>query len=1111
MKKNHLLSEKELNLIHYFRKLAEFNPLLLSTLLPEGITVPLINHNNNALWEKSKYVRSLCCDSEASKELISLNDAPANDWKVIIPGKDSVHFTTLLSPENINIIEGTDGFCFSSQFVREIKSNRNKTNDFISSLPIQSNTLVSPAGLSEVFSTLNSNLTIFETCEVYTTQKTKLPLFSNKSGYHILLSSKDSRKAGSTLTQEVALLLSAGVALLRKYSNASEIERISSQIHFQLATGCRIFAEVAKMRALRFLWNYLVSLFKPEMLPLTKIIVIPYLTDYEEDKDSPEFSYNTLLEETITTVVAALGSASHVILNPFDNLKNLDTTSLLSLQLSRNIQLIAKFESGLHHIRDSAGGSWHLEDLTQKVIEKSWRLFQSIEEAGGYTALNAPKWLQKAEVKNPTIPAPCAPPCSQFLIKPKSFTTLKGDDIRSFYTEDDVKKFSHLSFTAGAPPFLRGPYETMYKTRPWTIRQYAGFSTAEESNAFYKENLAQGQKGLSVAFDLVTHRGYDSDHPRVVGDVGKAGVAIDSVEDIKALFQDIPLGEMSVSMTMNGAVLPIMAFYIVAAEEQGVSPAQLTGTIQNDILKEYMVRNTYIYPPAPSMRIVGDIFQYTSKTMPRFNSISISGYHMQEAGATPEIELAYTLADGLEYVRTGVARGIPIDDFAPRLSFFFALGMEFYTEIAKLRAARVLWARLIKPFGPKDDRSMALRTHCQTSGWTLTAQDPFNNIVRTCIEALAGVYGHTQSMHTNSLDEALALPTPFSAKIARETQIFLMQQTDLCDVVDPWGGSFFLEYLTNDLLTKAWKLIQETEDLGGMAKAIEAGIPKLRIEEASAKKQAQIDSGREIIVGVNRFQSHLQQDFPIFQTDNHTVREAQINRLHNLRAHRNDLEVRTALADLTATAASSGNLLDSAIVAARARATLGEISTALEVIFGRYQAKNRFVSGVYHRNFSDSSSKENRLKDLQDLTLKFEILWGRRPRILIAKLGQDGHDRGARVVATAFADMGFDVDIGPLFQTPEEAAREAVENDVHVIAISSLAGGHLTLLPQLTEALHHQGGSHILIVAGGVIPPQDHPLLFAAGAVAIFGPGTIIPDAAKVILSKIEEKLVQTE
>jgi methylmalonyl-CoA mutase len=664
--------------------------------------------------------------------------------------------------------------------------------------------------------------------------------------------------------------------------------------------------------------------------------------------------------------------------------------------------------------------------------------------------------------------------------------------------------FKHENFVAGIPPFLRGPYASMYVNKPWTVRQYAGFSTAEESNAFYRRNLAAGQKGLSIAFDLATHRGYDSDQERVQGDVGKAGVAIDSIEDMKVLFDNIPLDQMSVSMTMNGAVLPIMAFYIVAAEEQGVARNQLTGTIQNDILKEFMVRNTYIYPPTPSMKIIADIFAYTSKHMPKFNSISISGYHMQEAGATPEIELAYTLANGLEYLRTGLASGLDIDDFAPRLSFFWAIGMNHFNEIAKLRAGRMLWAKIVSQFNPKKPQSMSLRTHCQTSGWSLTEQDPFNNVARTTIEAMAAALGGTQSLHTNALDEAIALPTDFSARIARNTQLYLQLETGITATVDPWGGSSYVEGLTEKIAQHAWNLIQEVEQLGGMTKAIEAGIPKIRIEEASAKKQALIDSEQDIIVGVNAYQLKEEEPLSILEVDNNAVRESQIKRLEALKSSRNSQKVALALANLTFCAQSGeGNLLDLAVIAARERATLGEISEALEKVFGRYQATIKSISGVYSKNIKD----HNEFKKAVDLANKFADLDGRRPRILVAKMGQDGHDRGAKVVATSFADLGFDVDIGPLFQTPKEVAKHAMENDVHVLGVSSLAAGHKTLIPQVINALNEYGRGDILVIAGGVIPSQDYDFLFNAGVSGIFGPGTKISTAAINILELLLKRI----
>ncbi|MCR4930856.1 MAG: methylmalonyl-CoA mutase [Bacteroidales bacterium] len=675
----------------------------------------------------------------------------------------------------------------------------------------------------------------------------------------------------------------------------------------------------------------------------------------------------------------------------------------------------------------------------------------------------------------------------------KNWTTPEQIDVKPVYGKEDLTGMEHLNYAAGIAPFLRGPYSTMYVMRPWTVRQYAGFSTAEESNAFYRRNIAAGQKGLSVAFDLATHRGYDSDHERVVGDVGKAGVAVDSILDMKILFDQIPLDKMSVSMTMNGAVLPVLAFYIIAAEEQGVKQEQLQGTIQNDILKEFMVRNTYIYPPLPSMKIIADIFEYTSKNMPKFNSISISGYHMQEAGATADIELAYTLADGLEYLRAGINAGMSVDDFAPRLSFFWGVGMNHFMEIAKMRAARMLWAKIVKQFNPQNPKSLALRTHCQTSGWSLTEQDPFNNVARTCIEAMGAALGHTQSLHTNALDEAIALPTDFSARIARNTQLYIQEETNVCRVVDPWAGSYYVETLTHELAHRAWAHIQEVEKLGGMAKAIESGIPKMRIEEASARKQSRIDSNVDTIVGINKYRLDHEDPIDTLEVDNTAVREAQLKRLAKLRAERNNEEVQAALDALTRCAKTGkGNLLELSIDAARKRASLGEISYALEKVYGRYKAKINLITNVYSSQTKDSEL----FKKAQALTDEFAKLEGRRPRIMVAKMGQDGHDRGAKVVATGYADLGFDVDMGPLFQTPAEAAKQAVENDVHILGVSSLAAGHKTLVPQVIEELKKLGREDIMVTVGGVIPPQDYDFLFKAGAAAIFGPGTVISVSA---------------
>lgn len=687
--------------------------------------------------------------------------------------------------------------------------------------------------------------------------------------------------------------------------------------------------------------------------------------------------------------------------------------------------------------------------------------------------------------------------------KDKLWTTAEGIDVKQKFSKEDTQSAEHLAFGAGLPPFLRGPYSAMYALRPWTIRQYAGFSTAEESNAFYKRNLAAGQKGLSVAFDLATHRGYDSDHPRVVGDVGKAGVAIDSVEDMKILFNDIPLDKMSVSMTMNGAVIPVLAFYIVAAEESGVPKEKLSGTIQNDILKEFMVRNTYIYPPKPSMRIISDIFSYTSNKMPKYNSISISGYHMQEAGATADIELAYTLADGLEYLRAGKAAGLDIDAFAPRLSFFWAIGMNHFMEIAKMRAGRMLWAKIVKQFNPKNPKSMALRTHSQTSGWSLSEQDPFNNVARTAIEAMGAALGHTQSLHTNALDEAIALPTDFSARIARNTQLYLQDETNICKVIDPWAGSHYIEYLTNEIAQKAWKLIEEVEEHGGIAKAIEKGIPKMRIEEASARKQARIDSGQDTIVGVNKYISDEKTEIDVLEIDNSVVREGQIARLEKMRKERDTDKVTAALEAIEKAAATGeGNLLELAVEAAKCRASLGEISDAMEKDFGRYKATIRNISGVY----SHEVAGDKAFAEAKELANEFEKLEGKRPRVMIAKMGQDGHDRGAKVIATSFADIGFDVDMGPLFQTPEEVARQAAENDVDCVGASSLAAGHKTLIPQLIEELKRLGREDIMVFAGGVIPEQDYQFLYDNGVAAIFGPGTKIPVSAKKVLQVLLEE-----
>ena len=752
-----------------------------------------------------------------------------------------------------------------------------------------------------------------------------------------------------------------------------------------------------------------------------------------------EFTHNNLVRQTIAAASAIIGGAKHICILSFNNQ---DTDQ--SLRLAKNILLLLKSESYMADIQDAASGSWFLEKLTNEYLNR----IQDSKEKGA---------------------------------------SRKGSS------------FISMGSQPGIPPYLRGPYSTMYAVRPWTIRQYAGFSTAEASNAFYRRNLAAGQKGLSVAFDLATHRGYDSDHPRVTGDVGMAGVAIDSIEDMKLLFNEIPLGDISVSMTMNGAVLPIMAFYIAAAKEQGVDKSKLTGTIQNDILKEFMVRNTYIYPPSPSMRIISDIFKYTSANMPKFNSISISGYHMQEAGATPELELAYTIADGLDYVRTGINAGLAIDDFAPRLSFFWGIGMNFYKEIAKMRAGRLLWAKLIKTFDPKDDKSMALRTHCQTSGWSLTEQDPYNNVARTTIEALAAVFGGTQSLHTNSFDEAMALPTDFSAKIARNTQKIIQEETDITKAIDPWGGSDVIEKYTKELAEKAWEYILEIEELGGMAKAIESGIPKMRIEECAAIKQAKIDAGKEVIVGINKFKVDEKADFDILEVDNQAVRISQIDRINKVKSLRDNTLVEGILTKLENAASTDENLLEICIEAAEARVTLGEMSFALEKVFGRYQANNATISGVYLKEVQNNETVIAARKAADIFATKD----GRRPRILVAKMGQDGHDRGAKIIATAFADLGFDVDIGPLFQTPAEVAKQAMENDVHILGVSSLAAGHKTLMPEVVRELKKQGMDDVIVVAGGVIPEQDYDYLYKNGVDFVFGPGTVIAEAAIGILNKL--------
>ena len=829
-------------------------------------------------------------------------------------------------------------------------------------------------------------------------------------------------------------------------------QKASKKVQFHFKIGSDYFLEIAKLKAFRILWK-------------SKTGEDAYLfTSTDTSNKKEESAYNNILRSTTECMSAIFGGANAIMLNAYNS--SFEKSTDFSERIARNQQTILRKESYLDKVEDPTKGSYYIDYLIQELLQ-DFEIQSEIEEKKATT-----KWESS-----------------------------EGIEIHNRYTKKDISNTEHLNFVAGIAPNLRGPYSTMYVMQPWTIRQYAGFSTAEASNEFYRKNLAGGQKGLSVAFDLATHRGYDSDHERVIGDVGMAGVAIDTVEDMKILFDKIPLDEMSVSMTMNGAVLPILAFYIVAAKEQGVSLEQLSGTIQNDILKEFMVRNTYIYPPQHSMRIISDIFEYTSEKMPKFNSISVSGYHMQEAGATADIELAYTLADGLEYIRTGIKAGLDIDSFAPRISFFWGIGMNHFMEIAKLRAARMLWAKLVAEFKPKNPKSLALRTHCQTSGWSLTEQDPFNNITRTCVEAMAAVMGGTQSLHTNALDEAIALPTDFSAKIARDTQIFLQKEIGICKTVDPWGGSYYVEKLTEELTNKAWKHIQEIEELGGMVKAIESAVPKMRIEQSAAKKQARIDSGKDIIVGVNA-NKLIKEDkkLEILEIDNTAVRNSQINRLKSIKESRDSIKVQEALEQLTkACTNKKQNLLNLAVHAAQQRATLGEISDALEKSFGRYIAKNQTISGVYKMEIQNNDTFKKALA----LSDEFANKKGRRPRILIAKMGQDGHDRGAKIVATSFADLGFDVDVGPLFQTPKEAAKQAVENDVHILGISSLAAGHKTLVPQVIAALKEYQREDILVIAGGVIPQQDYSFLLDAGVSGIFGPGSVIAESAIEILKKL--------
>jgi len=874
---------------------------------------------------------------------------------------------------------------------------------------------------------------------------------------------------GETLNDQVFNALqtvSIVVDKLIEYGFPAEV--IFQQIAFSVKSSPNFFMDVAKIRSLRLLMKKI-----SEAYGVVDALTFIRVISYSEVNETYQ-PLGNLLSNSFSSIAAVLASA--------DALTTISDNPLSDthIRTARNTSLLLQEESKLNKVIDPLKGAYFMESLTDSIVENVWAKLKNTNAS-----------LQRqVKVKLGEVSSRSETPW----LSPESIL------IKSQYSKADSSEFQLNNFSAGFPPFLRGPYATMYTVRPWTIRQYAGFSTAKDSNAFYRRNLAGGQKGLSVAFDLPTHRGYDSDHPRVAGDVGKAGVAIDTVEDMKILFDQIPLDQISVSMTMNGAVIPIMAFYIVAAEEQGIKPHQLSGTIQNDILKEFMVRNTYIYPPAQSMRIVADILSYCSRAMPKFNSISVSGYHMHEAGAPAHLELAYTLADGLEYLRTGIKAGIDIDDLAPQISFFWGIGMNLFMEVAKMRAARVVWSDMVKQFNPKNPKSLALRTHCQTSGWSLTEQDPYNNVTRTCVEALAAVFGGTQSLHTNSLDEAIALPTDFSARIARNTQLYLQKETGITQVVDPLGGSHYLETLTGQLIRKAKELIQEVEDMGGMTSMIESGLPKLRIEEAAAAKQARIDSGEDIIVGVNKYGSGEKTDFPILEVNNTAVRDEQIYRLSEVRKNRDEQKSQLALKAITICAESGkGNLLELAIEAARARCTLGEISLAMEKVFGRHTAKTLAISGVYSGRMKNQSEVEI----VRKLSDKFAEADGRRPRILVAKMGQDGHDRGSKIIATGFADLGFDVDIGPLFLTPDEVAKQAIENDVHIVGASSLAGGHKTLIPQLISELKKQGNPDIMVVAGGVIPQQDYEFLYKSGVAFIFGPGTSVAGSAKIILERM--------
>ncbi len=926
------------------------------------------------------------------------------------------------------------------------------------------------------------------------------------------ISGRQWEEKGATTAQQMGLVVAEAYDLFGKlHTKVSPLEAVS-KITLNLTAERSFFTETAKYKAFRLLWRKITKTLGSSVIPEPELTATT-----STGKPFRDDHYSTLIALATISSAAITGGCGTLFISHFDRSKSTDRT--FAARLSRNIHHILKHESMLDRVIDPAAGSAYIETLSRNLAESAWRVFETIQNCGGMQrAVEQGLTTRLIVSENDCFTGPRTEPPQKTAIEYSSGTckqvpdrdwpTLEGIPIKNIYTSNDSSNAEQVAFAPGFPPYTGGPYTTMYTVRPWTIRQYAGFSTAEESNEFYRRNLAAGQKGLSVAFDLPTHRGYDSDHPRVIGDVGKAGVAIDSVEDMKILFDRIPLDKMSVSMTMNGAVLPVMAFYIVAAEEQGVAPEKLSGTIQNDILKEFMVRNTYIYPPGSSMRIVADIFRYTASRMPKFNSISISGYHMQEAGATADIELAYTLADGLEYIRTGIGAGLAIDAFAPRLSFFWGIGMNFFMEIAKLRAARMLWAKIVKRFNPSNPKSLMLRSHCQTSGWSLTEQDPFNNITRTCIEALAAVQGHTQSLHTNALDEAIALPSVFSARIARNTQLFLQSETDITRAIDPWAGSYYVENLTMELAEKAWKLIEEIEEMGGMVKAIEQGLPKLRIEEAATKRQALIDSGKDSIIGVNCYTNSSGTDIETLEVDNTKVLQNQLEKLSAVKQVRDEKAVGNALEALTNCAEhNEGNLLEAAVRAARARATLGEISNACEKTFGRYRSSVQLNTNVYH-----SQMNSNRLfMKAHDLAETFAHHEGRRPRILVAKVGQDGHDRGAKVIAAAFADIGFDVDISPLFQTPEEVVQQALDNDVHLVGISSLAGGHKTLVPDVVEGLRRTGRNDILVIAGGVIPEKDYGFLLDAGVAKVFGPGTVITEAAATILQILIDGLSTDE